>query len=128
MSLYFVFLRAINVGGHNVKMADLREIFISLGFRNVETYIASGNVIFESDDNDIKSLENKIERHLFENLGYEVAVFIRTANQLKNIVYSGPVTEEELESVSALNIAFWKNPLDKKMRCSEQRQTLIPPQ
>ena len=42
------FLRAINVGGHNVKMDRLRELFEALGLSNVETFIASGNVIFDS--------------------------------------------------------------------------------
>ena len=47
MPRYITFLRAINVGGHTVKMDRLREIFESLGFANVETFIASGNVVFE---------------------------------------------------------------------------------
>ena len=48
MTRYFTFLRAINVGGHTVKMDVLRQLFESLGFSNVETFIASGNVIFEA--------------------------------------------------------------------------------
>lgn len=48
MTRYFAFLRAINVGGHVVKMDRLRQVFESLAFSNVETFIASGNVIFES--------------------------------------------------------------------------------
>ena len=49
MPRFIAFLRAINVGGHNVKMEELRVLFESLGFTNVETFIASGNVIFEAD-------------------------------------------------------------------------------
>jgi uncharacterized protein (DUF1697 family) len=48
MSQYIAFLRAINVGGHTVKMDPLRQLFEALGFSQVETFIASGNVIFNS--------------------------------------------------------------------------------
>ena len=49
MPRYIAFLRAINVGGHNtVKMDFLRQLFESLGFSNVETFIASGNIVFET--------------------------------------------------------------------------------
>jgi uncharacterized protein (DUF1697 family) len=47
MNKHIAFLRAINVGGHTVKMDTLRQLFESLGFTNVETFLASGNVIFE---------------------------------------------------------------------------------
>jgi len=113
MSKFFAFLRAINVGGRFVKMAELRDMFVSLGFRKVETYIASGNVIFESDNTDINSLEAQIENYLFEKLGYEVIVFIRTADEIKSITHNKPVTEKDLKSAVALNIAFLKNPLDQ---------------
>ena len=66
MSKYIAFLRAINVGGHTVKMDVLRQLFESLGFANVETFIASGNVIFESKAGNVKALEKKIETCLQE--------------------------------------------------------------
>ena len=53
MSRYIAFLKAINVGGHNVKMDQLRKIFESMQFKNVETFIASGNVIFETESSGI---------------------------------------------------------------------------
>ena len=59
MPRYIAFLRAINVGGHTVKMDRLREIFESLGFANVETFIASGNVVFETTAGDTAALETQ---------------------------------------------------------------------
>ena len=50
MPQYVAFLRAINVGGHIVKVQDLRRIFESCAFAGVETFIASGNVVFESSE------------------------------------------------------------------------------
>jgi uncharacterized protein (DUF1697 family) len=63
MPRYVAFLRAINVGGHIVKMDYLRSLFEELGFTNVETFIASGNVVFDSSYKNPASLEKKIEGH-----------------------------------------------------------------
>jgi len=85
MQRYIAFLRGINVGGHTVKMADLRMLFASLRFEKVETFIASGNVIFESSSEDQAALEKQIEGTLKEALGYEVATFLRTPAELAAI-------------------------------------------
>ncbi|HEY5884588.1 MAG TPA: DUF1697 domain-containing protein [Pyrinomonadaceae bacterium] len=79
---YVAFLRAINVGGHTVKMDHLRSLFESMGFANVETFIASGNVIFESRVKSGAALEKKIEKQLKTALGYEVKTFIRTLDEV----------------------------------------------
>lgn len=62
MVRYVAFLRGINVSGKNIiKMEDLREIFDSLGFKNTTTYIQSGNVLFEADENNVRaSIEKKL--------------------------------------------------------------------
>lgn len=75
---FIAFLRAINVGGHTVKMDRLRELFEALKLSNVETFIASGNVIFDSPAKDARKLELQIEGHLKESLGYAVSTFLRT--------------------------------------------------
>src|SRR5215211_2292119 len=82
MPKYIAFLRAINVGGHTVKMDYLRTLFEDLGLMNVETFIASGNVIFDSPARRPKALEQKIETFLKEKFGYAVATFIRSAAEL----------------------------------------------
>ena len=78
MTVYIAFLRAINVGGRTVKMDRLRGLFEHLGYADVETFIASGNVIFQSPAEDTRALEQQIEAHLAASLGYEVATFVRT--------------------------------------------------
>jgi uncharacterized protein (DUF1697 family) len=78
---YVAFLRAINVGGHVVKMDALKKLFEKMGFNNVETFIASGNVIFDAP----KASEAKIEDALKKALGYEVRTFLRTPAQLAQI-------------------------------------------
>jgi uncharacterized protein (DUF1697 family) len=107
------FLRAINVGGHNVKMDRLRELFEALGLSNVETFIASGNVIFDSPAKNTRALEEEIEGHLRKALGYEVATFIRSASELADIASYQPFSTSELdEEGNSLYIAFLPAPPD----------------
>jgi uncharacterized protein (DUF1697 family) len=84
MAKCVAFLRAINVGGHVVKMDRLKKLFEEAGFKNVETFIASGNVIFDSSAK-TDSLEKKIETMLKKALGYEVSTFVRTVPELQRI-------------------------------------------
>jgi uncharacterized protein (DUF1697 family) len=108
---YAAFLRAINVGGRRIKMDHLRELFESLGFSNVETFIASGNVIFDSEADDARMLERKIEDHLREALGYEVATFVRSASELAGIARYRPFDPSDLGAEAAsLYIAFLQAP------------------
>jgi uncharacterized protein (DUF1697 family) len=116
MSRYIAFLRAINVGGHTVKMDVLRHLFESLGFSNVETFIASGNIVFETTSKNTQLLERKIEKMLREALGYEVATFIRTDAELTAIANYKPFRQSDLDSAVALNIAFLADRLDDKSK------------
>jgi uncharacterized protein (DUF1697 family) len=99
MARYIAFLRGINVGGHTVKMQELRRLFESLGFTEVETVIASGNVVFESPERDARALERKIETLLESELGYAVATFVRTPAELTAVVRREPFGELEGEAV-----------------------------
>jgi uncharacterized protein (DUF1697 family) len=115
MPKYIAFLRAINVGGHHaVKMDFLRHLFESLGFSNVETFIASGNVMFETTSKNAQALEREIENRLRETLGYEVATFIRTGAELAAVASYKPFSQSELDGAAALNIAFLADGLDDK--------------
>jgi len=114
MPKYFAFLRAINVGGHTVKMDHLRELFESLGFSNVETFIASGNVIFETRSKDAGALEKLIERKLKDTFGFEVITFLRSDSELAGIANYKPFPTPQMESAAALNVAFLSAPLDDR--------------
>ena len=112
MTRWIAFLRAVNVGGHTVKMETLREIFTAAGLARVETFIASGNVIFEAEDGFHLDLKAHIESHLRENLGYQVDVFLRTATEVAAIAAYQPFSPLMLEKAAALNIAFLSAPVD----------------
>jgi uncharacterized protein (DUF1697 family) len=111
MPKYIAFLRAINVGGHIIKMEHLRSLFESLGFENVETFIASGNVIFETAAKNRKPLEKQIEEHLHKALGYEVATFLRTDGEVREVAEYQPFPETNMAEAIAFNIGFLKEPL-----------------
>ncbi len=90
MTLYVAFLRGINVGGRNLlKMEDVRQRFTNLGFANVSSFKASGNILFETDmkpDDIVKSI--KVE--LYKLSGRELEVFLRTSSQIREIVDLNP--------------------------------------
>ena len=111
MTRYIAFLRAINVGGHTVRMEDLRVLFTSLSFASVETFIASGNVAFTAVSGSEASLQAKIERRLREALGYEVATFLRTDAEVAAVASYRPFPEPVLASAVALNVGFLAKPL-----------------
>ena len=111
MAEYIAFLRGINVGGHNVKMEVLCEQFEAIGLSKVETFIASGNVIFESRSADTAKLEVKIEKQLALSLGYEVATFVRTRAEVAHLAKYAAFPEEKLASAGAFCVAFIKAPL-----------------
>lgn len=103
MTRFIAFLRAINVGGHTVKMDQLRKLFERMGFSNVETFIASGNVLFDSPARNAATLEKKIQDELRKSLGYDVATFIRSASELRDIARYEPFKPAQSDT---LYIAF----------------------
>jgi uncharacterized protein (DUF1697 family) len=113
---YVAFLRGINVGGHTVKMGDLRRHFEDLGFGSVGTFIASGNVIFETDEADSTGLERRIERALREALGYEVATFLRTDAEVGAIARREPFADLEARDRDTQYVAFLPAPPDAATR------------
>ncbi|PYS23279.1 MAG: DUF1697 domain-containing protein [Acidobacteria bacterium] len=106
---YIAFLRGINVGGHKlIKMEALAAAFTAAGFRNVKTYIASGNVIFESRATKVDGLEKKAERKLLETFGHEIAVVIFSIAELQALIESDPLKAFDSHSDVMLVVTFLK--------------------
>jgi uncharacterized protein (DUF1697 family) len=114
MTKYVAFLRAINVGGHTIiKMTDLKQIFEACGLEGVQTYIQSGNVIFESDEDDTVALENRIAGQVEKVTGFKTQLFVRTIREIQSMVRKSPFTAKEHETVY---VAFLKEKPDKKQQ------------
>src|SRR5215510_10726143 len=114
MARQVAFLRAINVGGHTVTMARLREIFEDLGFDDVETFIASGNVIFTAGRQTGAALERTTAARLEDVLGYEVVTFIRTADEVVAIGSYKAFPPAQVQSAGAYCVGFLTRPLEAK--------------
>jgi len=114
-------LRGINVGGHKIiPMVKLKAIFESAGYKNVVTFIQSGNVLFDSTTSDTEILRTKIEKMLTESLGYDVPTIIRSAQEMKKIVSKNPFADEHVEKKTKYYVMF----LEKKPTKSEQQSVL----
>jgi uncharacterized protein (DUF1697 family) len=108
MQKYISLLRGINVGGHKkIIMNDLKLCYESLNFQKIHTFIQSGNVVFESNNNDIDEIETIIENKIIEKYNFEVSVIIRTPQQLQEVFDKNPFKENQ--SIENLYITFAKN-------------------
>jgi uncharacterized protein (DUF1697 family) len=104
---YIAFLRAINVGGHTVTMAALRQHVAALGYTDVATYIASGNLIFTAETDDACALEETIAAHLQHALGYPVATFVRRPAEVAAVASAEPFpTSAVMGGETRLLVAF----------------------
>ena len=117
MIKHVAFLRAINVGGTKViKMENLRKMFESFGYANVQTYIQSGNVIFEAKRSvDEAHLENKLEKAL----GYKVEVFVRRMDEVGKIAIKPPFEPKDNET---LHVVFTR----RQALTKAAEQSLLP--
>lgn len=96
MNTYIALLRGINVGGHKkVPMADLRKLLVKVGLKNIQTYIQSGNVIFQSAEDDSRKLEEKIYKVIQSHFGFEVPILIKTSEELQQIFDASPFAEKK---------------------------------
>jgi uncharacterized protein (DUF1697 family) len=96
MKTYVAFLRGINVSGQKrIPMAELRELLAKTGLSNIETYIQSGNVIFQSSEKSKENLESQIHNAIKSHFGFEVPVLILNPKELKQIFNACPFPENQ---------------------------------
>lgn len=95
MARYIALLRGVNVGGITVRSAELREVFEELGFDEVRTVLASGNVVFSTDETDAAKLKGRIERALTERFGYEAWIVLITRDELERAIDGFPFDAED---------------------------------
>lgn len=109
---YIALLRGINVGGHNkIKMAELRELLSSLGFQHVQTYLQSGNVVFETDISAKEALENRLSKSIDSKFGFEPKILLLTFDEITQAVESNPFNEAS-STPKSLHFGFLKQPPD----------------
>jgi uncharacterized protein (DUF1697 family) len=115
MATHVAFLRGINIPRHSASKEQLCAAFERLGFGEVSTFRASGNVLFDAGSTNPKP--GPIERALGEELGYAVPVFLRSARQIAAVSAFEPFTREQLlASNGKLQVSFLTKPPAKQAR------------
>lgn len=108
---YVALLRAINVGGnHIVRMEELRRAFKVAGYTNISTLLATGNVIFDSPNEDIEELTDSLEIFLKKRFGFDIPVLLRTMENLKQLVDSDPFKGIKVTNETRLYVSFLSEP------------------
>ena len=105
---YLAFLRAVNVGKRKVPMAQLKSCLTDLGLSGVRTYLASGNVFFESDEAPNAA---DIEACLKSEFGFEIPVILRTLQEIDEIINASPFEGHERDERSRFLITLAKGPI-----------------
>ncbi len=110
MGKYIAFHRAINVSGSKIiKMEHLRQMFTDMGFKNVASYIQTGNMYFETRAANTDNLATKIEKHLLKELGFEVETFVLTTNELVTVAEQDPFKKIEDDGNAVVYVGFLKD-------------------
>jgi uncharacterized protein (DUF1697 family) len=110
MPRYIAFLRGINLGKRRLPMSRLKALVEELGFAQVETFIASGNVVFSSQVSDMNQLESRIATHLEASLGYDVDTFVRTTEEIARIGRAKIFPEDGLDGIT-IHVGFFQHKL-----------------
>lgn len=108
---YFAFLRAINVGGRNVTMDELRGLLTRAKFKRVESFIASGNLVLDGPDDDTAAMQAKIEATLQQGLGYAVPTFLRRHDDLVAMIAHRPFDDATMAHEGAYHVGLLHEPL-----------------
>lgn len=110
MAKYISILRGINVGaGRKVPMTDLKKLCENMGLQNVQTYIQSGNVVFEWSQSDfVSELETRLQQAFTEAFGFDIPVLIRTSDEWAESIAQNPFLKEENVDIDRLHLTCLK--------------------
>lgn len=107
METYISILRGINVSGHKlIKMEALRQLFDELGFRNTQTYIQSGNIIFQAKKQKTLSLEKNIAGAISKKFGFDVPVLVKDIKAFEKIIDKNPFVQDATKDSAFMHVTF----------------------
>ena len=105
MTRCVAFLRGINLGKRRLPMTELKRHFEAMGFADVATFVASGNVVFATGARDLAKLETRIEAHLVKVLGYSVDTFLRRDGEVAAVIAATSVVTYRQRAYQKLGIS-----------------------
>ncbi len=116
MNGYVVLLRAINVSGHHIiRMKDLLVSLSSLGYQNIQTYLQSGNVIFESENNDITQIKEQIRDKILNDFGHDITVMVFFEKYFIEVYQNNPLLKQMDIDKKKLYVAFLNTSPDQAL-------------
>ena len=119
LNVFVALLRGVNVGGNNmISMKSLKESFTTLGFKQVTSYINSGNLVFKSKEDDARKLEIKIEKMLSKDYQLESKVVVRSLSEMEKLVKSLPRSWDD-DSSWRYNVIFLRHTIDSEKILAE---------
>ncbi|MEO6902005.1 MAG: DUF1697 domain-containing protein [Bacteroidia bacterium] len=115
MITYISILRGINVSGHRmIKMQALKELLSSLGFQNIQTYIQSGNIVFQYKKTDHQKLEKKIANAIIDKFTFDVPVIVMELCEFQQIIVGNPFVKDKTKDLAYLHVTFLAGKPDLK--------------
>ena len=119
LSVFVALLRGVNVGGNNmISMKSLKESFTTMGFKQVTTYINSGNIVFKSKEDDARKLESKIEKMLSRDYQLDSKVVVRSLSEMEKLVKNLPRSWDG-DSSWRHNVIFLRHTIDSEKILAE---------
>lgn len=111
LTTYISILRGINVSGKNIiKMEALRNLYTTMGFCDIHTYLQSGNVTFRALATDEQMLEQTIEQYIKKEFSLDIPVQVMNVEALKNVIHNNPFLKDETLDPSFFHVTFLKIP------------------
>jgi uncharacterized protein (DUF1697 family) len=115
MTTVISMLRGVNVGGHNqIRMDALRSLYESLGLKNPQTYVQSGNIVFTTAERNLARLGQRIEEAIEKKVGFRPGVVLRTAVELKSVIARNPFAKRRDTHPGKLLVAFFNEEPDEE--------------
>jgi uncharacterized protein (DUF1697 family) len=107
MDTYISILRGINVSGHNmIRMDALKKLYEDIGFKQVQTFIQSGNVLFREKKTDGWILEKKISEKIAEMFGFTVPVLVKALSEMEPVLKNNPFVNDRHSDIKSLHVTF----------------------
>jgi uncharacterized protein (DUF1697 family) len=123
MTAIISMLRGVNLGGNRkIKMDALRALYESLGFKDPQTYVQSGNVVFRSTSTDLTRVTREIEAAIEKTFGFHSDAILRTASEMRAVVENNPFNKRDEVEPSKLLVTFL--PRDPGAEIRKRVQTL----
>jgi uncharacterized protein (DUF1697 family) len=127
LTTYISLLKGINVGGHNkIKMDALRQMYLKLGYTDVQSYIQSGNLIFRTNETDKQLIEQRITNGIAHDFGLNIAVLVLTETELEATLKNNPFSADSSDNPNYMYLTFLSEVPDQTLMDTIVPESYLP--